>query len=118
MYADAELKSNQICKINTNISEKTFQEFSNSSKTKFIDKVERYIIWYHIMQRYFVLKIRYLSMQRNFVLKEIWFHGTDAEIFYAKEDLIPLHAEIFCAKGDLVPWYADIFCSKGDDMHR
>ncbi len=57
-------------------------------------------------------------MQRNFVLKEIWFHGTDAEIFYAKEDLIPLHAEIFCAKGDLVPWYADIFCSKGDDMHR
>ncbi len=23
--------------------------------------------------------------------------GTDAEIFYAKEDLVPLHAEIFCA---------------------
>ncbi len=43
MYADAEMRSNRICKINTNISEKTFQEFSNSSKTRFIYKVEQYI---------------------------------------------------------------------------
>ncbi len=56
-----------------------------------------------------------VRMQRYFVLKEIWYHGTDAEIFYAKKDLVPLHAWIFCAKGDLVTWYAEIFCAKGDD---
>ncbi len=42
--------------------------------------------------------------------------GTDAEIFYAKEDLVSLHAEVFCAKGDLLPWFAEIFCAKVDDM--
>jgi hypothetical protein len=43
-------------------------------------------------------------MQRFFALKDIWYHGTDAEIF--------------CAKGDLVPWYGcrnTVFCAKGDD---
>jgi hypothetical protein len=37
------------------------------------------------------------------VLKEIWCHGTDAEVL--------------CAKGDLVPWYGcrnTVFCAKGD----
>ncbi len=44
-----------------------------------------------------------VQMQRYFVLKKkIWYQGTDAEIFYAKGDLVPLYTEIFCAKGDKV----------------
>jgi hypothetical protein len=42
-----------------------------------------------------------VRMQRYCVLNEIWYQ--DAEIFYGKEDLVPLHAAMFYSKGDLVP---------------